>query len=293
MWPTLSARRLLRSSTESTNMNATKGYYSLVQYCPDVARHEAANVGVVLFCPDLSFLEARIASSNHRVRRFFGEEADQYRHLNAMKQALLDRFRIEAADFRTLENLQQFVETRANKLILSNPKPVKVFNPQEDLAALYQELVEDVKKPLSEQAAIPLRKRLDNALNQERLKPRTQRDVTVEVPAIRRPVKVPYSFQNHRFNLIQPAEFNQQSLARVTNAACKFAVEGRSLFEHPHPQFGDLQLIVVGDFRPGDQEGPQIVHDLFGEYNVRLFTDNSVDNLAEEIAAHGKPVPTS
>ena len=61
-------------------MNATKGYYSLVQYCPDVARQEAANVGVVLFCPELAFLEARLASSNHRIRRFFGEEADQYRH---------------------------------------------------------------------------------------------------------------------------------------------------------------------------------------------------------------------
>lgn len=80
-------------------MNATKGYYSLVQYCPDVARQEAANVGVVLFCPELSFLEARLASSNHRLRRFFGEEADQYRHLNAMKAALEDRLQVEAADY--------------------------------------------------------------------------------------------------------------------------------------------------------------------------------------------------
>lgn len=274
-------------------MNATKGYYSLVQYCPDVARHEAANVGVVLFCPELSFLEARLSSSNHRVRRFFGEEADQYRHMNAMKQALLDRFRVEAADFRTLQNIQQFVDTRANKLTLTNPKPVKVFDPQADLAALYQELVEEPRKPLSEQMAVPLRKRLDNALAQERLRPLIQRDFTVEVPALKRPVKVPYAFQNQRFNLIQPAEFNQQSVARVTNAACKFAVEGRSLFQHPHPQFGEMQLIVVGDFRPDDQEGPQIIRDLFAEYNVRLYGENNVEELAEEIAAHGKPLPAS
>lgn len=274
-------------------MNAIKGYYSLVQYCPDVARQEAANVGVVLFCPELSFLEARLASSNHRVRRFFGEEADQYRHLNAMKQALEDRFRVEAADLRTLESFQQFVESRANKLILTIPKPVKVFDPQQDLAVLYQELVEELKRPLSEQAAVPLRKRLDNALSQERLKPLIQRDITVEVPALKRSVKVPYSFQNQRFNLIQPADFNQQSVARVTNAACRFAVEGRSLFEHRHPQLGAMQLIVVGDFRPDDQEGPQIVSDLFGEYDVRLFTGNGVDSLAEEIAAQGRPARTT
>jgi hypothetical protein len=28
-------------------MNTSKGYYSLVQYCPDLGRLEAANVGVV------------------------------------------------------------------------------------------------------------------------------------------------------------------------------------------------------------------------------------------------------
>jgi hypothetical protein len=274
-------------------MNAIKGYYSLVQYCPDVARQEAANVGVVLFCPELLFLEARLASSNHRVRRFFGEEADQYRHLNAMKQALQDRFRVEAADFRTLENIQQFVETRANKLVLTAPKPVKIFDPEQDLTALYQELVEDLRKPLSEQAALPLRKRLDVALGQERLRTLVQRDITVDVPALKRPVTVPYSFQNQRFNLIQPAEFNQQSVARVTNAACKFAVEGRSLFEHAHPQLGNMQLIVIGDFRPGDQEGPQIVCDLFGEYRVRLVTEDHIDDLADEIAAHGKPAQLS
>src|SRR5437867_2388273 len=125
-------------------MNATKGYYSLVQYTPDVSRQEAANVGVVLFCPEVPFLEARLSSSNHRVRRFFGEEADQYRHLNAMKQSLADRFRVERADFQTLADLQGFVETRANKLVLTNPKPVKVFDPSKELAALYHELVEDL-----------------------------------------------------------------------------------------------------------------------------------------------------
>ena len=44
-------------------MNATKGYFSLVQYCPDLARQEAANVGVVLFCPDLQFIRARTTDS--------------------------------------------------------------------------------------------------------------------------------------------------------------------------------------------------------------------------------------
>lgn len=40
-------------------MNTSKGYYSLVQYCPDRSRMESANLGVVLFCPDLDFLDVK------------------------------------------------------------------------------------------------------------------------------------------------------------------------------------------------------------------------------------------
>jgi hypothetical protein len=49
-------------------MNPTTGYYSLIQYCPDAAREEAANVGVVLFCPEVDYLEARTVSGNDRIR---------------------------------------------------------------------------------------------------------------------------------------------------------------------------------------------------------------------------------
>lgn len=38
-------------------MNSTKGYYSIVQYCPDPSRLEAVNIGLALFCPEISFLK--------------------------------------------------------------------------------------------------------------------------------------------------------------------------------------------------------------------------------------------
>jgi len=30
-------------------MNPTRGYYCIIQYCPDLGRLEAANIGVLLF----------------------------------------------------------------------------------------------------------------------------------------------------------------------------------------------------------------------------------------------------
>ena len=53
-------------------MNAHRGYYSLIQYCPDLSRLEAVNVGVVLFCPEPRFIEARTSAGNDKPRRLFG-----------------------------------------------------------------------------------------------------------------------------------------------------------------------------------------------------------------------------
>ena len=53
-------------------MKPQKGYYSLLQFCPDVSRLEAANLGVVLFCPDSNFLEAKTSRSVRRAEKLVG-----------------------------------------------------------------------------------------------------------------------------------------------------------------------------------------------------------------------------
>lgn len=52
-------------------MKTYKGYYSLIQFCPDLSRHEMANVGVLLFVPDRKFISARTNTNNERVRVFW------------------------------------------------------------------------------------------------------------------------------------------------------------------------------------------------------------------------------
>ena len=41
----------------------TRGYYSLIQFCPDTCRLEVANVGVVLYCPEVSFLISKLPAA--------------------------------------------------------------------------------------------------------------------------------------------------------------------------------------------------------------------------------------
>jgi len=269
-------------------MNATKGYFCLVQYCPDIARREAANVGVVLFCPELRFIRAKMMKTNRRIRKFFGEEADNYQHLNAMKDALAKRLEVEKAEFNVLEDLQRFVATRANKVILTRPNPVKVFDPEQDLAALFKELVDEPAKQLTVCAALPLRKRLDALLADEAVKPFLQTNLKVQVSTMNEILEVPYGFQNGRFNLIRPVEFTQQSDSRIKNAACVHAVEGLSLFRHPDPQLGNMQLVVVADFSNVASDAANSVKSIFVEGEVRMFTSDRLDDLKTEILTQGK-----
>lgn len=271
----------------------SKGYFSLVQYCPDVARQEAVNVGVVLLCPEQKFIGVKITPGNQRIRRFFGEEADNYQHLNAMKEALESRISIEKADLLTPEAFGTFVQSRGNKVLLTSPKPMRVNDALADLQALYLELVIQPQKPVSVQAAMTLRKRLNAVLGVEPLRPFLRRDLSIEVPTLKETVLVPYAYQNARLHLIRPASFSQKSHARVTTQACRIAVEGRSIFEHMHPNFGQMQLNIVAQFRPDDQEGPQRVGDIFSEYRVRLYTPDNLDDLATEIETHGMPIPAT
>jgi hypothetical protein len=272
-------------------MNATKGYFSLVQYCPDFARQEAANVGVVLFCPERQFIRAQTSKTIGRIRRFFGEDGDGYLHLLGMMEALSSRLDVEQSEFKTLEDLQQFIAKMANKIILTQPKPMRVLDPQADLEALYLELVADPKKPLTVQAQIPLRKRLDAVLAENDVRRFIQRKIEVHVSTLKETLCVPYAFQNGRFNLIQPIEFKHQNEAGVKTAACKHAVEGLSLHRHRDAKFGDLQLIVVADFTAAPKDSEKMVACIFQESQVRLVMSDALPALKQEIVSHAKLAP--
>ena len=118
------------------------GYYCIVQFTPDRRRAEVANIGVLLFSPEHGFLDVHLASSNRRIRRFFGTPGglDEER-VSAIRLSLKDRLRVEAEYVRSLEDLQHFVNTRANQLVLTSPRPVIVTEPARDLARLFEELV--------------------------------------------------------------------------------------------------------------------------------------------------------
>ena len=118
-------------------MEFHKGYYSLIQYCPDPSRLEAANVGVLLLCPALRFVKARLSRDNHRIDKFFGSQ--DWDLVRAQKQAVVERLTADAAHFLTLQDLQDYAGRRANEIQLSPARPLKLRDAEEELERAIRE----------------------------------------------------------------------------------------------------------------------------------------------------------
>src|SRR5574343_1154024 len=144
-----------------------KGYFSIVQYCPDIGRREACNIGVALVVPSVRFAEVAMSYSDRRLLRFFGKRADKPGNLVAMRTSFVHSFRREVKmidfcrkatnaafvpaerrrnqtalyketfnDQRGLEVLESFTQTLCNRIIMTEPRYVLVERPLETLADL-------------------------------------------------------------------------------------------------------------------------------------------------------------
>jgi len=271
-------------------MNSAKGYYCLIQYCPDLSRQEAANIGVLFFCPELNFLRARVSRGNDRIRRFFGSVNGDREQIKAIKASIEERLEVEKSYFRTVKDLEKFIATRANEIQITSPLPMKVFDPEKDLESLFQRLVGGRATPVRKDNTVSVKTLLSEALSRKEIVPFVRKDVTVPVPALHRELRVPFAYRNGRFNLIQPESFQRSSPTDVINVACRHAVEGHSLYKHPHPDYGELQLVVVAEFPQNEQNETRTVRDILQENDVRLYTTEDLEDLLKDIQATGRLV---
>jgi hypothetical protein len=266
-------------------MKPTKGYYSLIQFCPDMSRLEAANIGVVLFCPELGFLETRIAGDNSRVQRFFGKQAFDWSRVNSYKNGIKERLEIEGKDFRNMEDLKAFGQRRGNNIQLTTPRPFTVRDPQKDLEELFEEVVGRRKRT---QAVKGFRKRFSEQLLKAKLGSKLKQDIEINVPSLRREIDVPFGYKNGRFNLIQPVSFQASDPDQVRKTASAHAIEGLALFEHPDDKLGKLELVIVGQFRTNKNDTREDVRRILHQGRAKLYATNEVDDLIQEIRLHGK-----
>jgi hypothetical protein len=269
-------------------MILSTGYYSLIQYCPEPSRLESANVGVLLFSPKHCFLKAITAHDNRRIRQFFGSEGHDWVRLNSFKQAIEERVRAESHEIKSVEDLQSFISRRANRLRITDPRPMRVADPEKDLLGLFKDLVGgEQRRQSSGGFKSYLRRRFWDAGLQAKLRT----DIVVTIPSFKnRQLSVPYGYQNGRFRLILPARFSAENPDNVIPTACRYAVSGESLYENQDKRFGKLELVVVGVFPPKHPKNVALVRGILEKHKVRLYSANNVDSLIQDIKDNARDI---
>ncbi len=277
-------------------MDRNKGFYALVQFCPDRSRLEAANIGVVLLCPDLKFLQARMSEHNSRARRFFGKVDSEL--LELQKGEIMDRLRLHAAELSDPRSFADFAGRRGNQVRISELRYVSVQDPEVSLEALFEELVgekADLMGSATSQLLKPRKRRIlsqfKSALEDAGVAELVKTDLEIAIPNLSRSISVPFGYQNGLFNIIEPTRFDLPKADENFEKACRRAIEGEALRDQSDPVLGQLGLTVVGKFAHGDDIERARVREILQPKGVRLYEFDNLGPLIHDIrhaaAMHG------
>lgn len=250
------------------------GYYSVVQFLPDVSRFETVNIGVVLLTPT-GRVVARLANSNNRIKQVFGKQ--DWSHLSFLKRSLEKRLSRER--FTNPKDFSDFAAKRANLLQMTSPKPISVDDESTALDRLFFELVTPVTSFRRRRIDVFLGEKLQIA----GVRSLVEHSVKVRFPFFDQPFRAPYAYQNGRYNLLTAVQFNVDLKEMISKVAEK-ALEGRVLFENPDPNHGMMALNVIGQFPEElEEDSRRFVEGLFQESHVKLYDFEDLDPLLQDI----------
>jgi hypothetical protein len=262
-----------------------KGYYSVIQYNPDRSRSEAANVGVVIFVPGTNEpLLVRNSDQLSRVRTFFKPDANRVWQIDDAIKANMNRLLRDQAEYRSLEDFEQYVNTLANDIRMTPPRVIAVNNPADEIERLFRELVEnpaqDVARSLKAAKVLPpalneVFYRLSNA-------GKIWKPGKVIIPVVKRSIEVPYAYQNGVVNLVMPHVFSGHK--RAEQQAASLAIDGDLIKRYPIDGKAH-QLVVVSTHEDQKQSNEMTRHvePLFKEYGVRLIRPQDANAFAQEV----------
>ncbi len=250
------------------------GYYSLVQFLPDISRLEAVNIGVVLL-EDTGKVHARLLKTNARIKQFFGKQ--DWLHIDFLKSSLQNRLARE--HFESPEQFSDFAARRANLVQMSPPRPIATDDVNAAIDSLFHELV----SPLTTHRRKRVDVRLGESLQAAGVRSLVQHGVRVNFPFFDEPFRAPYGYQNGRFNLITAVQFNLDLRELISKVAEK-AVEGKVLYDNPDPAHGALALNVIGTFPEElNDNSRRFVESLLRDNNVKLYDFENLDSLVSDI----------
>jgi hypothetical protein len=259
-------------------MARTKGFFSIVQFCPDLDRGECVNVGVVLVIPILGFRKVLLSEDNEGPKQRFGRDAYDDVRLTVAKRALASRIEQEIGEWGSSEELTKFGKKEGNNLLLSAPRLILVEDAEIELTELFQRLVHVDPNRRRRQPKPDLKSIFEPKL----LGVPLLRDLEIDIPEYGR-LEVPYAYRNGVLNLVRPEGFPIDVYSSTTKAN-DLAVKGHLLFNHPDQQGKTRKLVVIGGF---DNSAPEDlkhrIEFVLKEHDARLVREDRLDEFVAEV----------
>ena len=262
---------------KSPNTRPTlRGHYSLIQYCPDAARLEVANIGVALFCAEREFFGVKLSSENRRITQMFGRGDRDLVRLRTSKDALEERLLDSKPSIRNIEELNKLASLQVNQIRMTTFMPCRVTSaPNEDLSRLFDDLVGTTPSPTSKDKKLfPTLESLFTRLESEG---RAELNYSTKLPLFGQEFKVPFAYRNAVLNLVKPKYFSQ----KAPQHALDLAIRGDLINRHGIEDDTSSRLVVVSKFRP-DCAPDFISHvdEVFKEYRVKHVRQSEIDQFA-------------
>jgi len=266
----------------------TQGYYSLIQYCPDWLRLEVCNIGVLLFCPELRYLDVAMTQKTNRVRSIFGPD-HSLDYVRTFAESFARRIRRERENILSLSSLNQFIDSRANNFRITEPRSMAVNDaPELELQRLFRKVFDEMTKPRTTQRST-LRAQLRQSIRDYGVpQSRVIFDMPkVQIPGFSKTISPCLGFLNGRFNLVVLERITtENSFARISYNL----FTGQKLFEQRDAIWGKQQLYLLVEAKDKNAE-EQIEENRrnFEAHNVGIYTN--ISDMAIFIRDAAKVIP--
>lgn len=263
-----------------------RGFYSVVQYCPDRFRAEAVNVGVVLLCVDPHAVRVRMTRNHDRVRRLFSISKPELKNLKLSTHGLSSRIEKSTDELRTPEDLAAFAASRANDLRLTEPRLAKLDDIETDFERLFVQLVEqhstaELAEASPAEVLPPMLSEVFYRLQQSQ---KIWHPGKITVPVYKRKLEIPYAYKNGVVNLVKPHVFADGK--RADTQAATLAVNGQLIEKYLID--GEKHKLIVVSTQENPRQAKEIsdhVAPMFKELGVRLVRPQDADSFALEVEA--------
>jgi len=261
-----------------------RGYYSIMQYCPDRFRAEAVNIGLVLLSPAPHEVRVDLIRRYSRVQKLFGIGGADLKNVKLAARRLKHRIESANGELRTDEDLASFAASRANDLRLTEPRLAKFDDLEQDFERLFSELVEErsTRVMACESPAEVLPPVLSDVFYRLQEDQKIWKPEPIRVPILNRRFEVPYAYRNGVVNLIKPHTFT--GIKKAETQAATLAINGDLIQKRAIE--GEWQKLIVVSTRETSRQAEEIndhVAPLFDEYGVRLVRPQQAEAFAHEV----------